>query len=38
MKSTLGNLCGLKTWVEYRFRQCKQELEMNQFYFSFPDG
>ncbi|MDJ1184289.1 IS701 family transposase [Roseofilum casamattae] len=26
MKKTLGNLYGLRTWVEYGFRQCKQEL------------
>jgi len=26
MKQTLGNLYGLRTWVEYAFRQCKQEI------------
>jgi SRSO17 transposase len=26
MKKILGNLYGLRTWVEYSFRQCKQEL------------
>ncbi|NJP17952.1 MAG: IS701 family transposase, partial [Hydrococcus sp. CRU_1_1] len=26
IKRTLGNLYGLRTWVEYGFRQCKQEL------------
>ena len=26
LKKTLGNLYGLRTWVEYSFRQCKQEL------------
>ena len=26
MKKTIGNLYGLRTWVEYGFRQCKQEL------------
>ena len=26
LKKTLGNLYGLRTWVEYGFRQCKQEL------------
>ena len=26
IKKTLGNLYGLRTWVEYGFRQCKQEL------------
>jgi SRSO17 transposase len=26
LKQTLGNLYGLRTWVEYGFRQCKQEL------------
>ena len=25
LKKTLGNLYGLRTWVEYGFRQCKQE-------------
>ncbi len=26
IKKTLGNLYGLRTWVEYGFRQCQQEL------------
>ena len=26
LKKTLGDLYGLRTWVEYAFRQCKQEL------------
>jgi len=26
MKQQLGNLYGLRTWIEYGFRQCKQEL------------
>lgn len=26
MKKILGNLYGLRTWIEYCFRQCKQEL------------
>jgi SRSO17 transposase len=26
IKKTLGNSYGLRTWVEYGFRQCKQEL------------
>lgn len=26
MKKTIGNLYGLRTWVEYGLRQCKQEL------------
>ena len=26
MKKIIGNLYGLRTWVEYSFRQCKQEL------------
>ena len=25
IKKTLGNLYGLRTWIEYSFRQCKQE-------------
>ncbi|WP_353933257.1 hypothetical protein WJM97_04385 [Okeanomitos corallinicola TIOX110] len=25
-KKMLGKLYGLRTWVEYSFRQCKQEL------------
>jgi SRSO17 transposase len=26
IKKILGNLYGLRTWIEYGFRQCKQEL------------
>ena len=26
MKKTIGNLYGMRTWVEYGFRQCQQEL------------
>ncbi len=26
LKKIVGNLYGLRTWVEYGFRQCKQEL------------
>jgi len=26
LKKVLGDLYGLRTWVEYGFRQCKQEL------------
>lgn len=26
LKKTLGEIYGLRTWVEYGFRQCKQEL------------
>ena len=26
LKKTLGDLYGLRTWIEYGFRQCKQEL------------
>jgi len=26
IKKTIGNLYGMRTWVEYGFRQCKQEL------------
>jgi len=25
-KKTIGNLYGERTWVEYGFRQCKQEI------------
>jgi len=38
MKNTLGNLYGLRTWVEYGFRQCKQELGWTHYRFTnFPD-
>jgi hypothetical protein len=34
----LGNLYGLRTWVEYGFRQCKQELGWTDYRFtSFKD-
>jgi len=26
LRKIVGNLYGLRTWVEYGFRQCKQEL------------
>ncbi|MGL6339218.1 MAG: IS701 family transposase [Waterburya sp.] len=31
LKQELGNLYGLRTWVEYSFRQCKQELGWNDY-------
>ena len=34
MKQTLGNLYGLRTWVEYAFRQCKQELGWTNYRFT----
>ena len=34
MKQTLGNLYGLRTWVEYGFRQCKQELGWTDYRFT----
>ena len=34
MKQTLGNLYGLRTWVEYAFRQCKQELGWTDYRFT----
>ena len=34
MKTTLGNLYGLRTWVEYGFRQCKQELGWTSYKFT----
>lgn len=38
MKKTLGNLYGLRTWVEYGFRQCKQELGWTHYRFTnFPE-
>lgn len=37
IKKTLGNLYGLRTWVEYGFRQCKQELGWTDYRFTqFP--
>ena len=38
VKKRLGNLYGLRTWVEYGFRQCKQELGWTDYRFtSFKD-
>jgi SRSO17 transposase len=38
VKKFLGNLYGLRTWVEYGFRQCKQELGWTDYRFtSFKD-
>jgi len=38
VKKYLGNLYGLRTWVEYGFRQCKQELGWTDYRFtSFKD-
>jgi len=34
VKKTLGNLYGLRTWVEYGFRQCKQELGWTDYRFT----
>ena len=34
MKKTLGNLYGLRTWIEYGFRQCKQELGWTNYRFT----
>ncbi len=34
MKSTLGNLYRLRTWVEYGFRQSKQELGWTNYRFT----
>ncbi len=34
LKKTLGNLYGLRTWVEYSFRQCKQELGWTNYRFT----
>jgi hypothetical protein len=35
---TLGNLYGLRTWIEYGFRQCKQELGWTDYRFTnFPE-
>lgn len=33
-KKTLGNLYGLRTWEEYGFRQCKQELGWTDYRFT----
>jgi SRSO17 transposase len=38
VKEIVGNLYGLRTWVEYGFRQCKQELGWTDYRFtSFQD-
>jgi hypothetical protein len=38
LKKIVGNLYGLRTWVEYGFRQCKQELGGTDYRFtSFKD-
>ncbi|MBE9190676.1 transposase, partial [Gloeocapsopsis crepidinum LEGE 06123] len=34
LKKTLGDLYGLRTWVEYGFRQCKQELGWTDYCFT----
>jgi SRSO17 transposase len=34
VKQVLGNLYGLRTWVEYGFRQCKQELGWTDYRFT----
>jgi len=34
LKQTLGDLYGLRTWVEYGFRQCKQELGWTDYRFT----
>lgn len=34
MKKILGNLYGLRTWIEYGFRQCKQELGWTDYRFT----
>ena len=34
LKKRLGNLYGLRTWVEYGFRQCKQELGWTDYRFT----
>ena len=34
LKKILGNLYGLRTWVEYGFRQCKQELGWTNYRFT----
>jgi SRSO17 transposase len=34
LKQILGNLYGLRTWVEYGFRQCKQELGWTDYRFT----
>jgi len=34
LKKTLGDLYGLRTWVEYGFRSCKQELGWTDYRFT----
>jgi len=34
LKKTLGDLYGLRTWIEYGFRQCKQELGWTDYRFT----
>ena len=34
MKKNLGNLYGLRTWIEYGFRQCEQELGWTHYRFT----
>ena len=34
LKKTLGDLSGLRTWVEYGFRSCKQELGWTDYRFT----
>ncbi len=34
LKKNLGDLYGLRTWVEYGFRQCKQELGWTDYRFT----
>jgi SRSO17 transposase len=34
LKKTIGDLYGLRTWVEYGFRQCKQELGWTDYRFT----
>ncbi len=34
IKKILGNLYGIRTWVEYGFRQCKQELGWTNYRFT----
>ena len=34
LKKALGDLYGLRTWVEYGFRQCKQELGWTDYRFT----
>ena len=34
LKSCLGNLYGQRTWIEYSFRQCKQELGWTDYRFT----